>query len=100
MLRPNGFVRSKIKNETSFAQLLAKIEALKEKKPNAFNVDFGSDRFKGEDMTAFDLSTDPTKASFSHGGQDYEFLLTDIKIVKRIRSRKYLFVVKDLTIVV
>lgn len=96
----NGFIRSKIKDTVKFAELLAKIEDLKTKKPNAFNVEAASNRFKGEDMTAFDLTTDPTKVTFSHGGTDYEFLLADIQIVQRLRSRKYLFKVKVLTIVV
>lgn len=100
MSLPNSFVRSKIKNTAHFAALLAKIEALQAKKQNAFNVYYGSDRLMGVDMTALDLTTDPTKVTFTHGGVDYEFLLTDIKIVKRIRTRKYVFVVNVLTIVV
>ena len=96
---PNNFVRSQIKDTAHFKKLLVKIAGIKGVKKNAFNVDFGSTRFHGEDMTAFNLTSDPTMITFSAGGLNYSFLLTDIKIVKRIRTRKYLFVVNVLTIV-
>lgn len=96
----NGFIRSKIKDAPHFAKFLLKLKDIKTKKPNAFNVDYGSTRFSGEKMTAFDLTTDPTKVTFSSDGVDYSFLLTDIQIVKRLRSRKYTFKVNVLTIVV
>lgn len=96
---PNNFIRSKIKNTTHFAKFLAKLSVMKAKKHNAFNVEYHGTVFHGEAMTAFDLTTDPTKVSFSHGGLNYEFLLADIKIVIRLRSRKYKFKVNVLTIV-
>lgn len=95
--RPHGFVRSQLSHK--LPDLLVKIEDLKVKKPNAFNVEFGSLRFPGLKMTAFDLTTDPTKVTFTFNAVNYEFLLTDIQIIQRMRSRKYLFKVKVLTTV-
>jgi hypothetical protein len=95
----NGFIRSKIKDTVHFAKFLAKLSLMTAGKPNAFNVDFQGNRFHGEFMTAYDLTTDPTKVTFSHGGFNYEFLLADIQLVRRLRSRKYTFKVNVLTIV-
>ena len=98
MSTPHAFVRTQLKTP-KLVNYLEKIQALQEKKPNAFNVQYDGQRFEGVKMTAFDLTTDPTKVTFTHNAVDYEFLLADIQILKRIRSRKYLFEVKVLTVV-
>jgi hypothetical protein len=95
--RTNDFVRSKLKETAKVAALLAKISALQAGKPNAFNVDFNGKRFFGEKMSNLDLTTDPTKITFTYEAVNYELLLSDIKIIKRIRCRKYMFKTKVLT---
>lgn len=99
MSQTNGFIRSKLKSTAHFAALLLKIEGIVADKPNAFNVDYAGQKFKGEDLTALDLTTDPTKITFTHDAVDYELLLADVKIVKRLRSRKYMFKTNVLTVV-
>ena len=98
MSAPNAFIRSKL-STPKLADYLKKVEDLKAKKPNAFNVQSATLRIAGNKITAFDLTTDPTKVTFTADAVNYEFLLTDIQIVQRLRSRKYLFVVKVLTVV-
>lgn len=95
----NAFIRSKIKNTEQFAKLLAKISGIKSQKPNAFNVDYQGNRFVGESMTVFDLTTSPTAITFTSGGLNYSFLIADLQLVKRIRYRKYVFKVNVLSIV-
>lgn len=95
--RPHGFIRSHLGHK--LAALLVKLSALYPVKKNCFNVDFKGAKFEGKLMTALDLTTDPTKVTFTYNAVNYEFLLSDIQIVKRVRSRKYLFEVKVLTVV-
>ena len=99
MSQTHGFVRSKLKDAPKLAELVDKVEAIYAKKSNAFNVHYQAQKLSGESMTSLDFS-DPTKISFTSGGVDYEFLLADIAIVKRVRSRKYVFKVNVLTVVV
>lgn len=95
----NGLIRSKIKNTQQFAALLLKISGIKASKPNAFNVEYQGNKFAGELMTAYDLTTNPLAITFSHGGFNYSFLIADLQLVKRIRCRKYVFKVNVLSIV-
>jgi hypothetical protein len=99
MSQTHGFLRSKLKEPAKVTTLLLKIEAIVAKKPNAFNVDFKGLPFYGEKMSNLDLTTDPTKITFTYDAVDYELLLADIKIVQRIRSRKYKFKTNVLTVV-
>ena len=99
MSQTHAFVRSKLKEAAEVTKLVDKVEGIYAVKSNAFNVYFKSQRFFGETMTSVDFS-DPTKISFTSGGVDYEFLLADIQIVQRVRSRKYVFKVNVLTTVV
>lgn len=96
MSMTNGFIRSKLKNPSKVDNLITKISALVEKKPNAFNVDFKGQKFEGILMSDLDFS-DPTKITFTYGAADYELLIADIKIVKRIRTKKYVFKTNILT---
>ena len=63
----NNFIRSKIKDTAKFALTLAKISGIKAQKPNAFNVDYNGNRFHGELMTTYNLTSNPTKITFSYG---------------------------------
>lgn len=93
------FLRSKLKQPAKLSALLNKVEAILAGKPNAFNVESPEGRFAGEKMSNVDLTTDPTKVTFTYDAIDYEFLLSDISIVDRIRSRKYKFKVKAVSVV-
>jgi hypothetical protein len=99
MSQTHGFLRSKLKEPAKVTALLLKIAAIAAKKPNAFNVDFKGELFFGEKMSSLDLTTDPTKITFTYDAVNYELLLADIKIVQRIRSRKYKFKTNVLTVV-
>ena len=99
MSQTHGFLRSKLKEPAKVTALLLKIEAIAAKKPNVFNVDFAGQLFFGEKMSSLDLTTDPTKITFTYDAVNYELLLADIKIVQRIRSRKYKFKTNVLTVV-
>lgn len=82
------------------SKLITKIAALQAKKPNSFNVDFKGLRLVGEKMTNVDLTTDAAKITFTYDGVNYELLKADITIVKRLRTKKYLFKTNVLTAVV
>jgi hypothetical protein len=86
-----SFLRSQLQNEEKVAKLLEKIAFIYSGKPNAFNVDFKGQRFLGEKMSNLELTADPTKVTFTYEGVDYELMLADVLIAKRIRSRKYSF---------
>lgn len=93
-----SFLRSKLKQSEKVAALLLKIEGIVATgKTNAFNVDFAGQKLNGVDMSNLDLTTDPTKITFTHNSLDYELALSDLKIVKRVRSRKYVFHTNVLT---
>jgi hypothetical protein len=85
-----SFLRSKLQSDEKVAKLVEKISSLHPKKSNVFNVDFKGQRFFGEKMDDLDFS-DPTKITFTYEEKDYELLLADVTIAKRIRSRKYMF---------
>ena len=74
-----GFFRSRLKDEDEVAKLIAKVAFLQDK------------------MTNVDLDGDPTKITFTFDGADYELALSDIKIVKRLRTKKYMFKTNVLT---
>jgi hypothetical protein len=97
--RTNDFMRSKLKDAPKFAAVLQKISALYVKKNNCFNVDFKGTVFFGEKMTNLDLTTDPTKITFTYGATNYELLLSNVKLAKRLRCRKYMFKTNVLTVV-
>lgn len=97
--RPNGFIRSKLKEDSKFAAILTKIEGLIVGKPNSFNVDFKGTKFVGEKMSNVDLTSDPDNITFTYDSVDYSLALDDVKIVKRIRCRKYMFKTNVLTTV-
>ena len=92
-----GFFRSRLKDDDEVAKLIAKVAFLQAKKPNAFNVDFKGQKMTGDKMTNVDLDGDPTKITFTFDGADYELALSDIKIVKRLRTKKYMFKTNVLT---
>lgn len=48
---------------------------------------------------ACNLTGDSTKITFTYEGVNYQLLLSDIKIAKRIRSRKYVFHTDKLTVI-
>jgi hypothetical protein len=97
MSQPNAFIRSKLQDPAYLAKILTKIEGLYASKSNSFNVYYGFQKFHGEHMTLVDFSV-PGQISFTYDAVAYTFLVTDIKIVKKIRARKYVFKVNVLTV--
>lgn len=95
----HAFYRSKLKQPVKLDALIAKIAALVTGKKNAFNVDYKGAKFYGENMTNLDFTTTPTKITFTYNSVNYELLKTNIKMIKRIRSRKYMFETNVLTVV-
>lgn len=96
MSQPNAFIRSKLQDPTYLAKILAKIEGLYAIKSNAFNVYYGFQKFHGEHMTLVDFSV-PGQISFTYDAVPHTFLIADIRIVKKIRARKYVFKVNVLS---
>jgi hypothetical protein len=93
-------MRSKLKSLELLLKQLTKIEGLSELKANALNFESNGVRYLGSDITAFDLTSDEDKITFTHNAINYEILKSDLTIIKRIRSRKYLIEAKVITVVV
>lgn len=98
---PNSLIRSKLKNASYLAAFIQKVKDIYSRgKKNVFNVEtIEGQRLFGIDMTALDLDGDPSKITFTHNAVDYEFLLSDIQAIFKMRSRKWLFKVKVLTVI-
>jgi hypothetical protein len=77
--------------------LLKKIKSVLAKKPNAVKIKKGNKLYLSEKLVSLTINeTAPTNTiSFDDGSGAQNYDLADILFIKRIRTRKWLIVIKD-----
>lgn len=80
--------KTRTSNLSKIKSLLEKIKGLVRNKKNAINFQIDGKRIGGESIT--DLKIEDEKISFVFREDAYDFLVDQVGMIKRLRSRKYM----------
>lgn len=84
--------KTRYTSDSKVKEALLKMKGLFSSKPSCLHVEINGKRISGSEMKDCEISEDGLK--FTYGGNDYDFSLAEIYMMKRLRTRRYCFFCK------